>query len=592
MVVTDPLLSPAQRLAQRAWRLLHVDAPHAQQLLQRAAGQAAAIGDAPGAAWADLVRGFHELYFAAPTQAEDTLQRARTQFGYLGDRAGEILATTGQARALWRQGRVQPALALLLPLRDEGLRLLRNEKRGVLLNAIAGCYSAQGDSQTAFAYMQQALRDTGPRRGHGYDAALHCNLSHELIELGDHDEALRQVEVGLQRMVGLTNGRLLTVLRVNRAICLTELGRAAEALDDVRAVAEAVPDPSGRGLVPMHFEALAITCLRAARVDEAEALLQRCAPTLSDDRVEHALARSLFALHRGGDALTPLHEVAPLLAAEGDQRPSLRMRCLHAAALAEAHEAHGDAAAALQALRQWQQLSAERAQRASNARYQAATLQTELLRVQQRLEDQEARREAAERLSQELAEANAQLSRRMAEVEALQARLREQATQDALTGLANRRHLNETLPSVLALALREAAPLAVVLIDLDHFKQINDTHGHPVGDQVLAAFGGLLREHLRRSDLAFRYGGEEFCLLLPRTSAGDAQHKVETLLAAWRERELALDGEACLRGLSFSAGATDSRTSTPSAGALLNAADQLLLLAKRGGRARVVAPGG
>jgi diguanylate cyclase (GGDEF)-like protein len=219
-------------------------------------------------------------------------------------------------------------------------------------------------------------------------------------------------------------------------------------------------------------------------------------------------------------------------------------------------------------------------------------LQTELTRVQQRLEEQEVRREQAQRLNEQLAEANRQLSRRMAEVMALQSQLREQATQDALTGLANRRHLNETLPSVLALALRERAPLAVVLIDLDHFKQINDRHGHPVGDQVLSAFGALLRAHLRKSDLAFRYGGEEFCLLLPRTPVADAQRKVQALLAEWCEQTLSPAEGAPLNGLSFSAGATDSTLAPPSPGPLLNAADQLLLLAKRGGRRRVVIPGG
>ena len=157
-----------------------------------------------------------------------------------------------------------------------------------------------------------------------------------------------------------------------------------------------------------------------------------------------------------------------------------------------------------------------------------------------------------------MAELNAALSRKIAEVEALQCRLQELATQDALTGLANRRHLNDTLPATLALAQRDATPLAVVVIDLDHFKRVNDNHGHPVGDQLLAAFGLLLREHLRRSDLAFRYGGEEFCLLMPHTPAADAQLKVQGLLAAWRTQCFAIEGGITLTGQSFSAGITDS----------------------------------
>jgi len=152
-----PASSPAQRLAQRAWRLLHIDAGQAYRLIERAARQAQAQQDDAGLAWAELVRGFHQLYFATPEQAGQQLASARARFAALGQRNGAILAGAGHARALWRQGRVQQALEELLPLRDEGLANLRNEQRGVLLNAIAGCYSAQGNSENAFAY-RKALR--------------------------------------------------------------------------------------------------------------------------------------------------------------------------------------------------------------------------------------------------------------------------------------------------------------------------------------------------------------------------------------------------------------------------------------------------
>ncbi|MFN4116729.1 MAG: GGDEF domain-containing protein, partial [Inhella sp.] len=267
--------SPAHALALRAWRQLHADAGQALLLTQRAATRAAAEQDARGAGWAELVLGFHRLYFAAPAAAAEQFERAGRQLAAVQDRAGEILAATGRARALWRLGRVGEAMALVLPLRDEGLRLLAPEQRGVLLNAIAGCYSAQGDSENAFAYMYQALREASPRRGHGFDTALYCNLSHELIELGDCDEALRQIERGLQRLEGLQNGRLLTVLLVNRTICLSSLGRAREALADLQRFAQARPDPSGRGLLPLHFEALALAALRAGEPTLAEQLLGR-----------------------------------------------------------------------------------------------------------------------------------------------------------------------------------------------------------------------------------------------------------------------------------------------------------------------------
>jgi diguanylate cyclase (GGDEF)-like protein len=166
--------------------------------------------------------------------------------------------------------------------------------------------------------------------------------------------------------------------------------------------------------------------------------------------------------------------------------------------------------------------------------------------------------------------------------------LKEQAVRDALTGLFNRRYLNETLPTAFALAQREHTPLAVAIIDLDHFKAVNDRIGHGAGDTLLAAFGRLLASHCRKSDIACRYGGEEFCLLMPRTDATTAQRKVSHLLTLWRQERYDVDGET-LAGVSFSAGVSDSQRAPLSPHMLLQAADQQLLVAKQRGRSRVLA---
>jgi diguanylate cyclase (GGDEF)-like protein len=594
-VPAPPLGHRALRLARKAWALLHLEPERSLALAERALQRAAACGDDSAAASARLTRGFHRLYFGTPDEALPDLDAARAACAALQDRAGELLATAGIARANWRSGRVQQALQMLLPLRDEGVVLLHHEQRGVLLNAFAGCYSALGRSEEAFAYMYEALREAGPERGNGFDTVLHCNLSHELMQLGDYDEALAQVERGLASRAGLRNTRLLSVLLVNRVVSLTELGRADEALADVRQLV-AMPEAE-RGRTALHFETMAIAALRAGAHALGAALVARaegCSyPMLADEQVELAVARALLARAEGA----PREALARLLAAGalvgdggGDSADgaSLRARCLHAQLASELHEALGDAPAALAAVRRWQQLNTQRARMASRARYQAAMLQTELLKLRHQLEENDARQRASERARAELAAANAQLSHKIAEVEALQAALRQQATQDALTGLANRRHLNDTLPSLLALALRERVPLAVVVIDLDHFKAVNDEHGHAAGDRLLAAFGQLLHDRLRASDQAFRYGGEEFCLLMPYTAAAAARHKVEELLEEWRARRFELE-RATLAGLSFSAGVADSLHAPLSPDGLLHAADALLLEAKRRGRARVLA---
>jgi diguanylate cyclase (GGDEF)-like protein/PAS domain S-box-containing protein len=118
------------------------------------------------------------------------------------------------------------------------------------------------------------------------------------------------------------------------------------------------------------------------------------------------------------------------------------------------------------------------------------------------------------------------------EVQALQDRLLEESTHDALTGLYNRRYLEDALCRELIRAEREGYPISVIMGDLDHFKEVNDRHGHLAGDEVLRVFGQLMKQHSRGSDIYCRYGGEEFLLVLPKMSEHDAVRRAEQLRAA------------------------------------------------------------
>jgi len=135
------------------------------------------------------------------------------------------------------------------------------------------------------------------------------------------------------------------------------------------------------------------------------------------------------------------------------------------------------------------------------------------------------------RVEQALREANAQLEKRVGEIEALQAKLREQAMRDYLTGLFNRRYLDETMEREIARATRDARRLSVVMMDIDHFKGINDTYGHQAGDMVLIELAKLLQKLSRASDIACRYGGDEFVVVMPNASADQAFKRAEE----WRE---------------------------------------------------------
>ena len=580
------------RLAQRAWRELNKDSARAIALADQALARAG--GDAAAEGWARIVRGHHLLYFATPPESRTELALAKGCFERAGDRAGWILCGALEARALWREGQFRAAIAHVLPLRDEGMGVLRNEQRGVLLNTIAGCYSAQGDSEQAFAYMYQAMRDAPPVRGHGLDVVLHCNLAHELLQLGDYHEALRHVDQGIERCSTLNNPRLLSVLRINRIICLTELDRAREALPDVERVRDHPADASGRGAIASHFETLAIAALRAGEVAMGDELIARAESRavrvpIPDEHVELAIARAMRAQAVGDPAsgIAALALAAPYVVDAGAEGLSPRTHCMYYRVASELHEQAGDNAQALALLRRAQQLHERRAQLSSRARYQAASLQTELLQMQHKLAENDAQRRATEKSHAELASINRELSARIEQVQSLERALREQATRDELTGLFNRRHLNEILPALWAASQRERMPLAAVIIDLDHFKSVNDHHGHLAGDLLLARFGKLLAADTRKSDIVCRYGGEEFCLLMPRTDAVTARRKAQALLERWQAAEFKFD-DTMLRGLSFSAGVADTKRAQESATQLLRVADDELLSAKRLGRARVL----
>jgi diguanylate cyclase (GGDEF)-like protein len=589
--MTRPRASEALTLARRAWRLLHVDSARAIALADQALAKAQARDDPEGEGWARLARGFHLLYFARPRDAAPELRAAQKLFDARGDRAGHILARTGLARGLWRSGRYDEALESVLALRDEGLSVLRNEQRGLLLNTIAGGYSARNQSEQAFAYMYQALRDAPPARGHGFDAVLHCNLAHELLQLGDCHEALKHIDAGLGRFDPAQNPRLACVLWINRVIALTDLGRAAEALADIQHVCAIPTDASGRGTLTPHFETLAVAALHAGEVALGRDLVTRAQAVerepIVDEQLELAVAVALLARADGDlpGALAALDAVREL-AEQGAVGLSLRVRCLVMHTCSQVVEALGDTHGALAALQVWQRLAQERAQLASRSHYQAAALQTELLRLQHRLDEKDAQRRATERARAQLEAANHALSAKIEEVQALQGRLREQATRDELTGLFNRRYLNDMAPALWALAQREGRPLAAVIIDLDHFKRVNDEQGHDVGDRLLAAFGVLLRASLRHSDVACRYGGEEFCVLMPETDAAGARRKVSAMLKRWHT-EAPRHGALGDAGASFSAGVADTRAVWTSWTALLKRADEELLEAKRSGRNRV-----
>jgi len=165
--------------------------------------------------------------------------------------------------------------------------------------------------------------------------------------------------------------------------------------------------------------------------------------------------------------------------------------------------------------------------------------------------------------------------------------LAEVSARDALTGLYNRWYVMEKIESEMNRSLRHGSPVALLMLDIDHFKRINDSFGHAAGDQVLKSFGQVLRESCRVYDVPGRYGGEEFCIILPETRVGSTTAVAERIrqrLAASRfdigSDRVAITASIGIAGMEADGGIVSSA-------ALIERADRALYSAKNNGRNRV-----
>ena len=195
-------------------------------------------------------------------------------------------------------------------------------------------------------------------------------------------------------------------------------------------------------------------------------------------------------------------------------------------------------------------------------------------------------RQIREENAQALEQANEALRAQLDEINRLQEQLREQAHRDPLTGQYNRRYLDTTLQRELMRCAREESPISLLMVDIDHFKTINDTHGHPVGDEVLRQMGLILATHARAHDVVCRYGGEEFLLMLPQLPLPQALQRAEQLRRAVQSHAfLTAGGEIAV---TLSVGVASYPDHGHTVDELLRSADHALYQAKREGRNRVV----
>lgn len=291
--------------------------------------------------------------------------------------------------------------------------------------------------------------------------------------------------------------------------------------------------------------------------------------------VRQRLLMSERLLREGWLPEAELHAVQALKMAEGRGFSGLQRGALRQ--LGEALAAAGRHSEAYAALKRAEAMGeAELEARVEEARQSGARLEGER-QARLRAEAERARAEALEAQ-------NAALTSALAEQKTLSLALERTSRTDTLTGLENRGGFDAALRSALGLALRQAQPLSLLVIDIDHFKQINDQHGHAVGDEVLVELGRRLLRRARASDRVARWGGDELCVLLPGTALAGAMRVAELLLQAIRDAPFAT-AAGPLR-LTASVGVAEVAPGEAEPLALLGRADEALYRAKRGGRDR------
>jgi diguanylate cyclase (GGDEF)-like protein len=420
--------------------------------------------------------------------------------------------------------------------------------RAATLRTIGMVYSKTGDHRAGLEFYRQSLalcehEHVAIERGKTLN-----NIGINLKNLGELDEAL----------AALTEAQALFAtlgLPLLESATLNNLGLVQEKLGDVVAAER--------------------TLKNALELSESTSYRQGLA------HANLGLGRLCVAQGRIDEACERLH--AALVICEQHKIKLTWYECHEV--LSDFYERIGDAKAALFHYRRFHQLEREVQSEAASNKLRAFQIENQLAAARREAELQRDRQAVLTRANTELDALNISLTEANLQKTMLLDQLERQTSEDALTGLANRRRLDQRLDDEFALALRHGRQLAVAIADLDHFKMVNDRYSHAVGDAALRALAKLLTSQVRHTDLVARFGGEEFVLVLVQTDADAAMRVCEKLRAAveghaWNTIEPGL-------ALTLSIGVC-ADTSLPGHERMLAMADRNLYLAKAGGRNRVV----
>lgn len=456
-----------------------------------------------------------------------------------------------------------------------------------LLRGLSIAHGQLGALDTALQWAIEALDGAGQLDDPVLLAECLMSVGVAFSRCGDAEAGLARYREVLALFESRGDVRRSVPVLNNMGINLKNLGRLDESLacfDRAVAQAHAAGDD---GVVALIDSNRGETLWRLGRHDEARAALAGAVDAIHDSgyvggetNARVTLGRVLYDMGRSDEARDELVRAVALAESSGGRNYAAQAH----RTLAELHKAAGRFEAALAHHEAFH--AAERAQFNEDSDRKLRALQVQHALAEARHAAEVNRLELVELAGahRELQQLNAQLLEADREKSRLLERLAEQSRTDALTGLANRRHLDERLAAEFERARRHGHPLALAMCDIDHFKRINDRFGHAIGDEVLRRLAALLRERCRATDLTARYGGEEFCIVFIEADATLAAAACDALrvdIAAhdWRSIHPELAVTLSI-GVSDLAGALDHER-------LLAEADTHLYRAKHQGKNRV-----
>ena len=591
----DPA-SAAMEAVHRAWRYQYSDLREARAAAANAICLAEASHDSTALAHALFQSAYASIRVGSADEATRAASECRALFESLDDDRGVWLARALQSLCARLDGEADKSVRLLEDLAAHPPLDATPTDLFVVHVALSLGYRYLGLLEPALKWHYQAV-DTARDSGDSLLlASTLCNLGGYHTDLHNADEGRRLLEEGLRLASECSADRTTIIIALNLAQTYALLGRHDEALAISEKYLTAERYILAIGVsereVPLTLALAYVDADRPAdaqRVfDGVRAELVRSKHEAGTPHVFWAYVEARIALAVGepvraaGIALATLNGIDEQVV----DSPSYLMG-LHATA-ATACEETGDHRAALFHERCRAAIRERMARLAVHVAGLTHTIRHELDSTRAERDRILALHGDLEREHGRLAALNAALKVQIAENQRLHDELREQNYRDALTGLHNRRYLYERGPLLLEQSLAHGSPLCLVMLDLDHFKRLNDLHGHVVGDRILIALGRLLRDSLREDDIVCRVGGEEFAMILPATNAEIAHDRLVGMLAACRGL-LAPDGDALPGDLSFSAGIAVAPERQTTIDEMMIAADRMLYKAKHDGRARIEA---